>query len=63
MVPRHTSHYHTRMGMWPFGGSKITPEGYTNVDAFSTPDDRPKSSSPTNDPFMKYAEDPPVLIA
>ena len=55
----------TCMAMWLLtqGDSDIlTPEGYTNIDAFSTPDDL-ESYSPIDDPFMKYAEDPPVLIA
>ena len=40
----------------------LTPEGYMNIDGFSTPDD-PEDYPLTDDPFMKYAEDPPVLIA
>ena len=43
---------------------QLTPDGYTNVDAFSTPDDLESGGwSPTDDPFMKYSEDPPALIA
>ena len=43
----------------------LTPEGYTNINAFSTPDD-PESRSPVlaaEDPFSKYSDDPPALIA
>jgi len=40
----------------------LTPQGYTNVDALSTPDVS-ESYSLTDDPLMKYVEDPPALIA
>jgi hypothetical protein len=40
----------------------LTPDGFTNADALSTPDDL-ESWSPTEDPFLKYSEDPPALIA
>ena len=64
-MARHTFHYHTPMDMWLSTQDEsdlLTPEGYTNIDAFSTPDGL-ESYSPTDDPFMKYAEDPPALIA
>jgi len=55
--------YQTCMTMLTQGESDLlTPEGYTNVDTFSTPDDF-ESYSPTNDPILKYTEDPPALIA
>jgi hypothetical protein len=47
---------------WRGESDLLTPEGYTNVDAFSTPDGS-ESYSIVDDPFMKYAEDPPALIA
>jgi len=65
VAPRHTFHYHTPMDMWlgTQGESDLLiPEGYTNVDVFSTPDGS-ESYSLTDDPFMERAEDPPVLIA
>jgi hypothetical protein len=55
------------MDMWlstQDGSGQLTPDGYTNVDTFSTPDDLESGGwSPTDDPFMKYSEDPPALIA
>ena len=67
MAPRHTFRirYHTPTDMWSEtqeDSNLLTPEGYPNVDAFSTPD-WSESYSPTDDPFMKYTEDPPALIA
>ena len=44
------------------GSDLLTPKGRTNVDAFSTPDGSESYSLP-DDPFMKYTEDPPALIA
>ena len=41
---------------------QLPPGGYTNTDTFSTPDDL-ESWSPTDDPFTKYSDDPPALIA
>lgn len=61
----HFPHYHTHMDTWlsiQDESNLLTPEGYTNIDAFSTPDSL-ESYSSTDDPFMKYAEDPPALIA
>jgi len=64
--PRHTFHYHTLMDMWlgTQGGSDLlTPEGYTNIDAFSILDETESYSPLADDPFMECAEDPPALIA
>ena len=64
-MARHTSDYHIHMDIWLVTQGEsdlLTPEGYTNIDAFSTPDGF-ESYSPTDDPFMKYTEDPPALIA
>jgi len=66
VASRHTFHYHIPMAMWlgTQGESDLlTPEGYTNIDAFSTPDGSESYSPLTDDPFMKYVEDPPALIA
>jgi len=53
------------MDMWLVNQDEygqLTPEGYTNIDAFSTPDGL-ESYSPTHDPFLSCSEDPPALIA
>jgi len=53
------------MDMWLLtkgDSGQLSPDLYTNADAFSTPDDL-ESWSPTEDPFMKYSDDPPALIA
>ena len=39
----------------------LTPEGFTSINPFSTPDDL-ESYSPTEDLFLKYSEDPPAFI-
>ena len=65
--PRHTFHYYTPMNMWSGTQDEsdlLTPEGYTKIDAFSTFDGSESYSlTGTDDPFMKYTEDPPALIA
>ena len=64
----HTTYafrYRTPMDMWlgTQGGSDLlTPEGYTNINAFSILDES-ESDPLTDDPFVECAEDPPVLIA
>jgi len=53
------------MDMWlgTQGGSDLlTPEGYTNINAFSILDES-ESDALTDDPFLECAEDPPVLVA
>ena len=53
------------MDMWLVNQDEfdqLTPEGYTNINAFSTPDDL-EGYTPIEDPFLKYSEDPPALIA
>ena len=53
------------MDMWLLTqdeSGQLTPDGYTNIDTFSTPDGF-ESLSPADDPFSKYSEDPPALIA
>lgn len=63
--PSHTFHYYTPMNTWSGTQDEsdlLTPEGYTNIDAFSTLDGS-ESYSLADDPFMKYTEDPPALIA
>jgi len=40
----------------------LSPDDYSNNDPFSTSDDL-ESYSPTEDPFLKYSQDPPALIA
>jgi len=61
----HFSYYQARMAMMLLTQDEsdlLTPEGYTNINAFSTSDDF-ESYSPTDDPILKYTEDPPALIA
>ena len=53
------------MSMWLVNQDEfdyLTPEGFTNINPFSTPDDL-ESYPPTEDPLLKYTEDPPALIA
>lgn len=54
------------MAMWLVNQDEsVTPEGYTSINAFSVPDDL-ESYPPAlgvEDPFSKYSEDPPALIA
>ena len=38
------------------------PDGYISDDVFTVSDDL-ESYSPTQDPFLKYSQDPPALIA
>ena len=65
-MARHTSRYHTRTDMLLFTQSESdppTPKGHTSIEAFSMPGDGFESYSPANDPFTRYVEDPPALIA
>ena len=53
------------MDMWLLDKDEfehVTPEDYATIDGFSTPDGV-ESYSPSEDPFLKYSEDPPALIA
>jgi hypothetical protein len=41
---------------------QLTLEGHTDTDTFSAHDDL-ENLSPTEDPILKYSNDPPVLVA
>ena len=64
-APPHILHHHIHMKMWRADQGEfdhLTPEGYTAIDAFSTPNGV-GSYSPSERRLVKYYEDPPALIA
>ena len=52
------------MGMQLANRDMPTPNGYASDDVFSMTDDLEScSQTPVEDPFSKYSDDPPALIA